>query len=241
MRERTRHPGGRSLAAMGAAAFFDLDKTIIAKSSVLAFGRPFYREGLLSRRAIVKSMYAADRLHARRRGRVQDGRGPRGDAVAHQGLAAGPRRVDRRRDARRRDLAHRLRRGPGALRRAPPRRSDRGDRLVLPRRGREAARCVPRRRPCDRDPRAHRRGRCVHRRAGVLRVRSAQGDRDRRVRRGERDRPRGLVRLLGLDHRRPDARRRRPPRGGEPRQGPRTRVRRARLGGPALRASRPPT
>src|SRR3954453_995767 len=43
---------------MAEAAFFDLDKTIIAKSSVLAFGRPFYREGLLSRRAIVKSMYA---------------------------------------------------------------------------------------------------------------------------------------------------------------------------------------
>jgi HAD superfamily hydrolase (TIGR01490 family) len=40
------------------AAFFDLDKTIIAKSSVLAFGRSFYREGLLSRRSIVKSLYA---------------------------------------------------------------------------------------------------------------------------------------------------------------------------------------
>jgi len=40
------------------AAFFDLDKTVIAKSSTLAFGKPFYREGLLSRRAIVKSMYA---------------------------------------------------------------------------------------------------------------------------------------------------------------------------------------
>ncbi|MBV8952224.1 MAG: HAD-IB family hydrolase [Actinobacteria bacterium] len=40
------------------AAFFDLDKTVIAKSSVLAFGRPLYREGLLSRRAIVRSMYA---------------------------------------------------------------------------------------------------------------------------------------------------------------------------------------
>jgi HAD superfamily hydrolase (TIGR01490 family) len=40
------------------AAFFDLDKTIIAKSSVLAFGRPFYREGLLSRGAIVRSAYA---------------------------------------------------------------------------------------------------------------------------------------------------------------------------------------
>jgi HAD superfamily hydrolase (TIGR01490 family) len=41
-----------------AAAFFDLDKTIIAKSSVLAFGRPLYRGGLLSRRAIVRSAYA---------------------------------------------------------------------------------------------------------------------------------------------------------------------------------------
>ena len=39
------------------AAFFDLDKTIIAKSSVLAFGKPFYREGLLSKAAIVKSIY----------------------------------------------------------------------------------------------------------------------------------------------------------------------------------------
>jgi HAD superfamily hydrolase (TIGR01490 family) len=43
---------------MKEAAFFDLDKTIIAKSSVLAFGKPFYREGLLSRRAIVRSIYA---------------------------------------------------------------------------------------------------------------------------------------------------------------------------------------
>ena len=40
------------------AAFFDLDKTIIAKSSVLAFGRPLYREGLLSKRSIVRSAYA---------------------------------------------------------------------------------------------------------------------------------------------------------------------------------------
>jgi HAD superfamily hydrolase (TIGR01490 family) len=44
--------------AAAAAAFFDLDKTIIAKSSVLAFGKFFYREGLLSRRAIVRSAYA---------------------------------------------------------------------------------------------------------------------------------------------------------------------------------------
>jgi HAD superfamily hydrolase (TIGR01490 family) len=40
------------------AAFFDVDKTVIAKSSALAFGRPFYRDGLISRRDVVKSAYA---------------------------------------------------------------------------------------------------------------------------------------------------------------------------------------
>ncbi len=40
------------------AAFFDLDKTVIAKSSVLAFTRPFFNEGLLSRRAVLESSYA---------------------------------------------------------------------------------------------------------------------------------------------------------------------------------------
>ena len=40
------------------AAFFDLDKTIIAKSSVLAFGKPFYQGGLINRRAVLRSAYA---------------------------------------------------------------------------------------------------------------------------------------------------------------------------------------
>lgn len=40
------------------AAFFDLDKTIIAKSSTLAFSRPFFHEGLINRRAVLKSSYA---------------------------------------------------------------------------------------------------------------------------------------------------------------------------------------
>jgi len=40
------------------AAFFDLDKTIIAKSSTLAFSRPFFHEGLINRRAVLKSTYA---------------------------------------------------------------------------------------------------------------------------------------------------------------------------------------
>jgi HAD superfamily hydrolase (TIGR01490 family) len=41
-----------------AAAFFDLDKTVIAKSSTLAFSRPFYRGGLVNRRAVLKSSFA---------------------------------------------------------------------------------------------------------------------------------------------------------------------------------------
>ncbi|TFV48541.1 HAD-IB family hydrolase [Blastococcus sp. TF02A-35] len=40
------------------AAFFDLDKTVIAKSSALAFGRPFFQGGLINRRAVLKSAYA---------------------------------------------------------------------------------------------------------------------------------------------------------------------------------------
>ncbi len=38
------------------AAFFDLDKTVIAKASIAAFGRPFYQGGLVNRRLIVRSV-----------------------------------------------------------------------------------------------------------------------------------------------------------------------------------------
>ncbi|QBJ97011.1 HAD-IB family hydrolase [Rhodococcus sp. ABRD24] len=40
------------------AAFFDLDKTIIAKSSALAFSRPFFAQGLITRRSVLQSSYA---------------------------------------------------------------------------------------------------------------------------------------------------------------------------------------
>lgn len=40
------------------AAFFDLDKTVIAKSSALAFSKPFLDQGLLNRRTVLKSSYA---------------------------------------------------------------------------------------------------------------------------------------------------------------------------------------
>ncbi len=40
------------------AAFFDLDKTVIAKSSTLAFSKPFFDQGLINRRTVLKSAYA---------------------------------------------------------------------------------------------------------------------------------------------------------------------------------------
>lgn len=40
------------------AAFFDLDKTVISKSSSLALTRPFYRAGLVSRGQLLKGAYA---------------------------------------------------------------------------------------------------------------------------------------------------------------------------------------
>lgn len=40
------------------AAFFDLDKTVIAKSSTLAFSKPFLHQGLINRRTVLKSSYA---------------------------------------------------------------------------------------------------------------------------------------------------------------------------------------
>nr|MDQ4008959.1 HAD-IB family hydrolase [Actinomycetota bacterium] len=45
-------------AVSRSAAFFDLDKTIIAKSSTLAFSRPFYQGGLINRRTVLRSGYS---------------------------------------------------------------------------------------------------------------------------------------------------------------------------------------
>ncbi|GAB3655283.1 HAD family hydrolase [Glycomyces tarimensis] len=50
--ERTRASQGRG------AVFFDLDKTVIAKASTLAFSRPLYKGGLLGRRDVLKVAYS---------------------------------------------------------------------------------------------------------------------------------------------------------------------------------------
>ena len=49
---------GDGSGARRQAAFFDLDKTVIAKSSTLAFSRGLYREGLISPAVALKGAYA---------------------------------------------------------------------------------------------------------------------------------------------------------------------------------------
>ncbi|MEO7555135.1 MAG: HAD-IB family hydrolase, partial [Acidimicrobiales bacterium] len=39
------------------AAFFDLDKTVIAKASMVAFSKTLYREGLISRWLLLRALY----------------------------------------------------------------------------------------------------------------------------------------------------------------------------------------
>ena len=59
-----------------AAAFFDLDKTVVAKSSTLAFGRPLYKEGLISPAIVIKGAYAqlAYQLLGANEGRMEKSR-----------------------------------------------------------------------------------------------------------------------------------------------------------------------
>lgn len=58
--EPSRQVGPRTLdrGTDRGAAFFDLDKTIIATSSATAFGRPFRAGGLISRGALLRTAYA---------------------------------------------------------------------------------------------------------------------------------------------------------------------------------------
>ncbi|GLY14191.1 HAD-IB family hydrolase [Kineosporia rhizophila] len=56
--------GGEPAGRDREAAFFDLDKTVIARSSTMAFSRPFHTNGLLSRSAMLRSAYVHFLYHA---------------------------------------------------------------------------------------------------------------------------------------------------------------------------------
>ena len=111
--------------ARRSAAFFDLDKTIIAGSSALAFSRPFRRQGLITRRAVLRSGYAQLLIM------LSGADAATMDSIARRitalcapgGRCAGPR--DRRGDPARDRRAPCVRRGHRADRRAP-RRGGRG-------------------------------------------------------------------------------------------------------------------
>lgn len=56
--DTTPPPSDRNRDNNRIAAFFDLDKTVIARSSTFVFSKPFFAQGLLNRRAVLESSYA---------------------------------------------------------------------------------------------------------------------------------------------------------------------------------------
>ena len=68
------------------AAFFDLDKTIIATSSVIALGGPLYREGLISKRTIARG--SAQLVYMLVGADEERWNAWRGNARAHEGLGS---------------------------------------------------------------------------------------------------------------------------------------------------------
>jgi HAD superfamily hydrolase (TIGR01490 family) len=55
---RPASPARRTMPTMTEAAFFDLDKTIVSRSSSLALSRPLYRAGMVSRGQLLRGAYA---------------------------------------------------------------------------------------------------------------------------------------------------------------------------------------
>ena len=153
-------------------------------------------------------------LHARRRRRSQDGEAARRDAPDDPRLEPAARGRDRARDPRRGRHPDHLQGGPRPHRRASGRGPRRRHRQLGARGGGAPVGRVPGRRRRARHPGRRRRRRELHRRARLLQLRAAQGGGDPRPRRDQRHRPRGVVGVLGLHHRRADAARRRPPGGG---------------------------
>ena len=223
-----------------AAAFFDLDKTVIAKSSTLAFGRPFFQGGLINRRAVLKSAYAQ---------------------FVFSLAGADAEQMERHARADHRDV-HRL----GRRRRCTTSSARRCTTIVDPLVYAEAADLIEEHRAAGREivivsssgaemvepigemlgvdrvvaTRMVVVGRPVHRRDRLLRLRGEQGRRDARGGRRARLRPGRLLRLLRLGHRPADADRGRPPHGGQPRPGPAQGRGRARLAGAGVHAARSP-
>ena len=159
-----------------AAAFFDLDKTIIATSSTLAFSRPFFANGLISRASVIRSMYAQLVLPAGRCRPRPDGAHAALPQRADERVGGRHRPPDRRRNAALDRRPAGVRRGAGADPPAPAGRPRGRHRLDIGlgrgRADRRAARGQQRHGDPTRGAR-----RPLHRRDRVLRVRREQGQR----------------------------------------------------------------
>ena len=103
------------------AAFFDLDKTVIAKASIAAFGGPFRRGGLINRRMVLRAV--ASQLIYLQFGADEERLAKIRESMLrpHQGLGPRPGPRDRPRDPARDGRADHLRRGPRAHGAAPDR------------------------------------------------------------------------------------------------------------------------
>ena len=230
--------GGRAGDVVTAGAFFDLDKTLIEGSSAIHFGRAAYRHGLMTRTQLARDLWA--NVQFRLKGstdagsealRAADPRRDRGHARARP-RAARPRGARRRAPARVPRGAARGLRAPGRR----PARLHRDGRLAGDGRA-DGARPLLRRRHRHALGGARRR---LHGRARrPVHLPRGEGRGDPRAGGGGGDRPRGVLRLLGLRVGPADAARRRPP--GRRQPGRRARADRARRGlaDHALRQARP--
>ena len=131
--------GGLPLALRPAAAFFDLDKTIIAKSSAVASSRSFQAGGLISRHAMLRSAYAqfAYLVRGADHDQMEKTRQFISQLLRRLGRRDRPRERRRRPPQRRPD---RLRRGGVADRGVPADRARHRDRLDVGVRGGRAGR-----------------------------------------------------------------------------------------------------
>ena len=139
------------------AAFFDLDKTIISRSSSLALSRPMYRAGMVTRGQLVRGayaqlVYALVGADEKKMDRLKEG------CSSSRGVGPARGRTPRRGRPDRRDRPVRVPGGPRPDGAAPLRGTGHLHRELLARGGRPSARAALRRGGRARDARASRTG-----------------------------------------------------------------------------------
>ena len=147
---------------------------------MVAFGRPLYRAGMVSRWLIARALWSQLLFDVRGADEERMRRYRESALRMHAGLGPGARERDRARDPDRGDRPDRLRRSARPHPGAPGRGPSRVPRLGVTGGDRRSAGALPRSRRGDRQPRPSRRPRSLHRRGRVLQLRALQGRSDAR-------------------------------------------------------------